>query len=143
MFVRKPYIRSIVRGDPGFFTGNVWIERLVWAEDKSHITASIVTFEPRARTAWHAHPLGQLLIVIGGCGLVQKWGESAEIIQPGDAVWIPPGVKHWHGAIDTTILSHIAIQEALDGKTADFMEHVSDEQYQAALKSVEKIRSKV
>ncbi|MCS7111097.1 MAG: cupin domain-containing protein [Sulfolobales archaeon] len=142
MFVKRPTSRSVVRGDYKFFTGNVWIEQLVWAEGKSHITAAIVTFEPRSRTAWHAHPLGQLLIVVAGCGLVQKWGEDAEIIQTGDIVWIPPDTKHWHGATDTNILSHIAIQEASDGRTADWMEHISDEQYESALKSITRVKPK-
>ncbi len=90
-----------------------------------------VTFEPGARTAWHAHPLGQTLIVTYGCGLVQRWGAGNPIeeIHPGDVVWIPPGEKHWHGATATTAMTHIAIQEQLDGKTADWMEKVSDEQY--------------
>jgi len=90
-----------------------------------------VTFEPGARTAWHSHPLGQHLIVTAGCGLVQCWdNESIEEIHPGDVVWIPPGEKHWHGATTTTAITHIAIQEQLDGRTTDWMEKVSDEQYQ-------------
>jgi len=80
-------------------------------------------------TAWHTHPLGQILIVTAGCGLVQRWDVPAEEIRPGDVVWIPPGEKHWHGATSTTAMTHIAIQEQLDGKTADWMEKVSDEQY--------------
>ena len=90
-----------------------------------------VTFEPGARTAWHTHPLGQTLIVTAGCGRVQRWGGPVEEIRPGDVVWIPPGEKHWHGAAATTAMTHIAIQEQLDGKVVDWMEQVSDEQYKA------------
>ena len=93
--------------------------------------AAIVTFEPGARTAWHTHPLGQTLIVTSGCGWVQREGGPKEEIRPGDVVWFPPGEKHWHGATATTAMSHIAIAEALDGKTVDWMEKVSDEQYRA------------
>jgi quercetin dioxygenase-like cupin family protein len=89
-----------------------------------------VTFEPGARTAWHAHPLGQTLIVTAGCGRVQRWGDPVEEIRPGDVVSIRPGEKHWHGAAPTTAMTHIAIQEYLDGKAADWMEKVNDEQYQ-------------
>ncbi len=90
-----------------------------------------VTFEPGARTAWHTHPLGQTLIVTAGCGLVQSWGGPVEKIRPGDVVWCPPGEKHWHGATATTAMTHIAIVERLDGKAVDWMEKVTDEQYQA------------
>jgi len=90
-----------------------------------------VTFEPGARTAWHTHPLGQTLIVTAGCGRVQRWGGPIEKIRPGDVVWFPPDEKHWHGATVTTAMTHIAIVEQLDGKTADWLEKVSDEQYQA------------
>jgi 4-carboxymuconolactone decarboxylase len=89
----------------------------------------LVTFEPGARSAWHTHPVGQILIVTAGKGLVQRWGGPVEEIRPGDVVRIPPGVKHWHGASPTTGMSHIAIQEAVDGKNVDWMEQVSDEQY--------------
>ena len=90
-----------------------------------------VTFEPGARTAWHTHPLGQTLVVTAGCGWAQRWGEPVEVIRPGDAVWFPPGEKHWHGATSTTGMTHIAIVEKLAGKSADWMEQVSDEQYRA------------
>jgi quercetin dioxygenase-like cupin family protein len=92
---------------------------------------SSVTFEPSARTAWHTHPLGQTLIVTAGCGRVQRWGSPIEEIRPGDVVWIPPGEKHWHGANPTTAMTHVAIQEQLDGKAVEWMEQVSDEQYSA------------
>lgn len=88
-----------------------------------------VTFEPGARTAWHTHPLGQTLIVTSGCGLAQRWDGPIEEIRPGDIIWFPPGEKHWHGATETTAMTHIAIQEELDGKAVDWMEKVSDEQY--------------
>ncbi len=93
------------------------------------MACAAVTFEPGARTDWHSHPLGQTLVVIAGAGRVQKWGESIVEIHAGDVVWAPPGEKHWHGAAPTTAVTHIAIQEAQDGKTADWMEKVSDEQY--------------
>jgi quercetin dioxygenase-like cupin family protein len=99
-------------------------------EDPARTTGAYVTFEPGARTAWHTHPLGQTLIVTAGCGLVQREGGSIEEIRPGDVVWFPPGEKHWHGAALTTPMTHIAIQEELDGKSVDWLEHVSDEQYQ-------------
>ena len=93
-----------------------------------------VTFEPGARTAWHSHPLGQTLIVTSGVGRVQRWGDPVDEIRPGDVVWIPPGQKHWHGASPATAMSHIAIAEQLDGKSAEWMEKVTDEQYGAALR---------
>ena len=89
-----------------------------------------VTFEPGARTAWHTHPLGQTLIVTAGCGRAQRWGGPIEEIRPGDMMWFPPGEKHWHGAAPTTAMTHIAIAEKLEGKAVEWMEHVSDEQYQ-------------
>jgi quercetin dioxygenase-like cupin family protein len=90
-----------------------------------------VTFEPGARTAWHTHPLGQTLIVTAGCGRARRWGGQIQEIRPGDVVWIPPGEKHWHGAAPTTAMTHIAIQEQVDGKAVDWLEQVSDEQYAA------------
>jgi quercetin dioxygenase-like cupin family protein len=99
------------------------------ANDLSRTSGSLVTFEPGARTAWHTHPLGQTLIVTAGFGWVQQWGGQIEEIRQGDVVWIPPGQKHWHGATATTGMTHIAIQEYLDGKAVEWMEKVSDEQY--------------
>jgi quercetin dioxygenase-like cupin family protein len=117
------------KGPVEYFTGTVRIDPLFKANDPSRTSGSSVTFEPGARTAWHTHPLGQTLIVTAGCGLVQRWGGPIEEIRPGDVVWIPPGQKHWHGATATTAMTHISIVERLDGKTADWMDKVSDEQY--------------
>jgi quercetin dioxygenase-like cupin family protein len=116
-------------GSADYFTGAVRVDPLFQAPDPARVTGGSVTFEPGARTAWHAHPLGQTLIVTVGCGWVQREGGSVEEIRPGDVVWIPPGVKHWHGATATTAMTHIAIQEKLDGKVVEWMEHVSVEQY--------------
>ena len=114
-----------------YFTGAVRIDRLFQATAPARARGAIVTFEPGARSAWHSHPLGQILIVTAGRGRVQRWGGPIEEIGPGDVIWFEPGEKHWHGATPTTAMTHIAIQERLDGKTADWMEKVSDEQYQA------------
>jgi quercetin dioxygenase-like cupin family protein len=119
------------KGPAEYFTGTVRVDPLFNPPDPSRVLGAMVTFEPGARTAWHAHPFGQILIVTTGCGLIQLWGGPVEEIRPGDVVWIAPGEKHWHGATATTAMAHIAIQERLDGKTADWMERVSDEQYQA------------
>ena len=119
------------KGPAEYFTGSVRIDPLVQAPDPARVVAASVTFEPGARTAWHSHPLGQTLIVTAGCGRVQRDGGPVEEIGPGDVVWFPPGEKHWHGAAPSTAMTHIAIQEQLGGKTADWMEKVSDEQYRA------------
>ncbi len=103
--------------------------------DPARVLGASVTFEPGARTAWHTHPLGQTLIVTAGSGLAQRWGGPIEAIRPGDVIWIPPGEKHWHGATATTAMTHIAIQERLNGKAVDWMEKVSDEQYHAGSKA--------
>ena len=118
------------KGPAEYFTGTVRIDPMAQAPAPARVLAVSVTFEPGARTAWHTHPLGQTLIVTAGCGLAQCWGGPIEEIRPGDVVWIPPGEKHWHGATPTTAMTHIAIQEQLDGKAVDWMEPVSDEQYQ-------------
>lgn len=118
------------KGPNDYFTGNVRIDPLNNAPDPARVTGAAVTFEPGARTAWHTHPLGQTLIVLSGCGRAQSWGGAIEEIRPGDVVWFPPGEKHWHGAAQNTAMAHIAIQEQLDGRAVDWMEHVSDEQYQ-------------
>jgi len=117
------------KGPADYFTGTVRVDPLFDSPDPARVVGASVTFEPGARTAWHTHPLGQTLIVIAGCGWVQRWGGPIERIRPGDVISIPPGEKHWHGATAATAMTHIAIQEQLDGKAADWMEHVSDEQY--------------
>jgi quercetin dioxygenase-like cupin family protein len=119
------------KGSTEYFTGAVRVDPLLEAPDPARVVGASVTFEPGARTAWHTHPLGQTLIVTAGCGRVQRWGGPIEEIRPGDVIWFPPGEKHWHGAAPTTAMTHIAIQERLDGKTVDWMEKVSDEQYVA------------
>jgi quercetin dioxygenase-like cupin family protein len=119
------------KGPAEYFTGTVRIDPLFQAPDPGRVRGASVTFEPGARTAWHTHPLGQTLIITFGSGRAQREGGPVEEIGPGDVVWFPPGEKHWHGATPTTAMTHIAIQEALDGKTVDWMEHVSDEQYRA------------
>jgi len=119
------------KGPAEWFTGTVRIDPLFRAPDPARVAGASVTFEPGARTAWHAHPLGQHLIVTAGSGRVQRWGGPIEEIRPCDVVWIPPGEKHWHGASPTTAMTHIAVQERLDGNAANWTEHVSDEQYQS------------
>lgn len=119
------------KGPSDWFTGTVRIDPLLQTPDPARVSGARVTFEPGARTAWHTHPLGQSLIVTDGCGRVQREGGAVETIQPGDVVWFSPGEKHWHGAGPTTAMTHIAIQERLDGKAVDWLEHVSDEQYGA------------
>jgi len=120
------------KGPAEYFTGTVRIDPLFQAHDPARTLGASVTFEPGARTAWHTHPLGQSLIVTAGCGRAQRWDGPIEEIRPGDVIWIAPGEKHWHGATATTAMTHIAIQEQLDGKTADWMEKVSDEQYRSS-----------
>ncbi|HEY1013920.1 MAG TPA: cupin domain-containing protein [Herpetosiphonaceae bacterium] len=117
------------RGPAEWFTGTVRIDPLFAATELSRAAGNAVTFEPGARTAWHTHPLGQTLIITFGRGWVQREGGPVEEVRPGDVVWFEPGEKHWHGASATAAMQHIAIQEALDGKAVDWLEHVSDEQY--------------
>ena len=120
------------QGPTDWFTGTVRIDALFQANAPARAAGLNVTFEPGARTAWHTHPLGQTLIVTSGCGLAQRWGGPIEEIRPGDIIWFPPGEKHWHGATEPTAMTHIAIQEELDGNAVDWMEKVSDEQYNNA-----------
>jgi quercetin dioxygenase-like cupin family protein len=117
------------KGPADYFTGTVRIDPLFGPAEPARTSGAAVTFEPGARTAWHTHPFGQTLIVTAGCGRLQRWGGAIEEIRPGDVVSFSPGEKHWHGASPTTAVTHIAIQEALDGKTGDWLEKVSDEQY--------------
>lgn len=121
--------RPSTKGSADWFTGEVRIDPLFQPNPPARAAAARVTFEPGARTAWHTHPLGQTLIVVSGLGWAQKEGDAVEEIRPGDVVWIPPGVKHWHGATSATAMTHIAIHEALDGKVVDWLEKVSDKQY--------------
>ena len=119
------------KGPDGYFTGTVQIDPLFSPPEPSRVAGALVTFEPGARTAWHTHPLGQTLIVTAGRGLVQRKGGPIEEVRPGDVVWFPPGEKHWHGASPATAMSHIAIQEKLNGTPVDWLEEVGDEQYGA------------
>ncbi|TBM16901.1 (R)-mandelonitrile lyase [Hafnia alvei] len=116
-------------GSDDYFTGRVRIDGLFQAEDPARVGGATVTFEPGARTAWHTHPLGQTLIVTQGRGWVQELGKEIQEINPGDIVWIPAGVKHWHGATSETAMTHIAIAESLNGSVVEWMEKVTDEQY--------------
>ncbi|RIV16832.1 cupin domain-containing protein [Klebsiella pneumoniae] len=116
-------------GQASYCTGAVRKECRFGPAAPATVGGATVTFEPGARTAWHTHPLGQTLIVIAGVGLVQQWEGEVQEIRPGDIVWIVPGVKHWHGATETTGMSHIAISETVDGETVEWLEHVTDEQY--------------
>lgn len=127
--IKRNGSRPSQKGPQDWFTGTVRIDPLFQAPDPARVGAGQVTFEPGARTAWHTHPLGQTLIVTAGLGWVQREGGTIEEIRPGDVVWFPPGLKHWHGASPTTAMTHIAIQESSGGKNVDWMEKVSDEQY--------------
>lgn len=129
MEIKRNGSRPSGKGPADYFTGAVRIDPLIEAPDPARVRGATVTFEPAARTAWHVHPLGQTLVVIAGLGRVQREGGSIEEIRPGDVIWFAPGEKHWHGASPTTAMTHIAIQESLNGKTVEWMEKVSDEQY--------------
>lgn len=124
--------QASIKGSPENFIGNVRIDPLIPTTPPARNGGAIVTFEPGAHTAWHRHPLGQMLIVIAGCGFVQSEGQPVVTIRPGDMVWCPPNEKHWHGATPTTGMTHIAIAEALDGKVVEWFQHVTDEEYAAA-----------
>ena len=124
--------QASAKGPAEWFTGAVRIDPLFPAQAPARAAGNAVTFEPGARTAWHTHPLGQTLIVTFGSGWVQREGGPIERIRAGDVVWFEPGEKHWHGAAATTAMTHIAVQEALDGKAVEWMEHVTDEQYNRA-----------
>jgi len=131
MDIKRSGSQPSTTGSAEYFTGSVRVDPLFQAPEPARVRGAMVTFEPGARTAWHTHPLGQTLIVTAGGGWVQRWGGPVEEIRPGDVVWFSPDEKHWHGATATTAMTHIAIQEALDGKAVDWMEKVSEEQYQA------------
>src|SRR5208282_4688119 len=129
MEIKRAGTQPSRKGPGDWFTGTVRIDPLLAPPEPARVEGASVTFEPGARTAWHTHPLGQTLIVMAGYGRAQRWGGPVEEIRPGDVVWFAPQEKHWHGAAPSTALTHIAIQEKLDGKTVDWLEHVSDEQY--------------
>ncbi len=131
MQIKKIGSQPSQKGPADWFTGTVRIDPLLQPTAPSRVVAASVTFEPGARTAWHTHPLGQTLIVTAGCGRAQCWGGPIEEIRPGDVISFAPGEKHWHGAGPTTSVTHLAIQEQLDGKTVDWLEYVSEEQYVA------------
>ena len=129
MEIRKSGSQPSGKGPEEYFTGSVRIDPLNQSTEPARVNCALVTFEPGARSAWHRHPLGQTLFVTQGCGWVQSEGGPKVEIRPGDVVWCPPNERHWHGATPTTAMSHIAIQEALDGRVVEWMEKVSDEQY--------------
>lgn len=129
MILKRSGSEASVKGPAEWFTGAVRIDPLHQPTEPSRFGAASVTLEPGARTAWHTHPLGQMLIVTAGCGWTQCEGEPRQDIRPGDVIWCPPNHRHWHGATSTTAMTHIAVQEALDGKMVEWMEHVTDEQY--------------
>jgi quercetin dioxygenase-like cupin family protein len=132
MDIQRSGSKPSARGPEDFFTGSVRIDALIPTTAPARVGGATVTFEPGARSAWHTHPLGQMLIVTAGCGLVQSLGGPIMKIRPGDVVWCPPGEKHWHGATATTGMTHIAILETLDGKNVEWMEKVTDEEYAKA-----------
>ena len=129
MDIKRSGSHQTSKGPADWFTGSVRIRPLFEAPEPARVRGASVTFEPGARTAWHTHPLGQTLIVTAGTGWAQREGAEIEEIRAGDVVWFAPGEKHWHGATPTTVMTHIAIQEALNGKVVEWMEHVTDEQY--------------
>jgi quercetin dioxygenase-like cupin family protein len=131
MEIKRVGSQASTKASADWFTRNVRIDPLFEAPEPARARGASVTFEPGARTAWHTHPLGQTLIVTSGLGWAQSWGEPIEEIRPGDVVWFAPHEKHWHGATPTTAMTHIAIQEALDGKVVEWMEHVTDEIYRS------------
>ncbi|MBN8196670.1 (R)-mandelonitrile lyase [Thalassospira povalilytica] len=129
MDIKRAGSQASTTGSPEYFTGRVRIEPIISAADPARVAAANVTFEPGARTTWHTHPLGQTIIVTAGVGRAQREGGSVEEIRPGDIVWFEPGEKHWHGAGPETAMTHIAIQEKLNGSPVDWLEPVSDEDY--------------
>ena len=122
--------QNVITGSPGRFTGSVRVQSLFNPTEPSRISGGVVTFQPGGRSAWHTHPLGQILIVTDGIGWIQQWGGPVQVIRKGDVVRIPPGVKHWHGATPTTAMTHIAVQESLNGVAVNWLEQVTNEQYQ-------------
>ncbi len=137
MDIKRSGSQPSAKGPPEYFSGTVRIDPLFLAPAPARVSGASVTFEPGARSAWHTHPLGQNLIVTSGFGLTQCWGKPVVKIRPGDVIWCPPVEKHWHGASPTTAMTHIAIQEALGDKVVDWMEKVTDEEYEAAAAKAE------
>jgi quercetin dioxygenase-like cupin family protein len=131
MEIKRNGSQASGKGPADWFTGTVRLDQPFAATEPARVSGAVVTFEPGARTAWHTHPLGQTPVVTAGLGWVQREGGDREEIRPGDVVWFSPGEKHWHGATATTAMTHLAIQERLDGKAVEWMEHVTDEQYGA------------
>src|SRR5204863_9549766 len=129
MEIKRSGSQASTKGPAEYFTGTVRIDSLFQPPDPARVAAASVTFEPGARTAWHTHPLGQHLFVTAGFGRAQRWGGPIEEIRPGDVVWFAPGEKHWHGASPATAMTHIAVQERLDGKAVEWLEQVTDAQY--------------
>lgn len=129
MQIKRSGAEASVKGSAEWFTGTVRIDPLFQAPDPARVSAGMVTFEPGARTAWHTHPLGQTLLIVSGLGWVRREGGPLEEVRAGDVVWFPPGLKHWHGASPRNAMTHIAVQESLNGKNVDWFEKVSDEQY--------------
>ena len=136
MEIQRSGTQASAKGPEQTFTGNVRVDPLFASKEPWRTMGAYVTFEPGARSAWHTHPLGQVLIVTAGCGLVQSEGQPAQVIRAGDVVWCPPGEKHWHGAAAKTAMTHIAIVEELNGKGVNWMEKVTDADYDAANKSI-------
>ena len=129
MEIIKASSRPTRKASPEYFTGTVWQDPIIAASEPARVRALKVAFEPGARTAWHTHPLGQTLYVLSGVGLMGLRNKAPQTINAGDTIWIPPGEEHWHGASDTNSMTHIAIQEELNGSVAEWLEKVSDEQY--------------
>ena len=133
MEIKRSGAEASRKGPAEWFTGTVRIDPLFQPPDPARVNGAMVTFEPNARTAWHTHPLGQTLLIVSGVGRVQREGGAIEEVRPGDVVWFPPHLKHWHGASPTNAMSHIAIHEALNGKNVELMEKVSDEEYRVSV----------
>jgi quercetin dioxygenase-like cupin family protein len=135
MQIKRSGADPSAKGSAEWFTGTVRIDPLFQAPAPARVGCAMVTFEPGARTAWHTHPLGQTLLIISGLGWVQREGGPVEDVRPGDVVWFPPGLKHWHGASATNAMTHIAIQESFEGKSVEWKEKVTDEEYRAGLRA--------
>ena len=129
MVIARAGSQASTKGPAQNFTGSVRVDPLFGVRAPSSVSGGAVTFEPGARSAWHTHPMGQVLIVTAGAGRIQQWGGAVEQIRAGDVIWTPPGIKHWHGAAPSTAVTHIAIQESANGKSVEWLEKVNDEQY--------------